>query len=56
MALVVAALPFAYFDVPAARAQSIMRTPNLNIDMRIPTINPNVAPSRTVKTPPRTAQ
>lgn len=44
MALVVAALPFAYFDVPTARAQSIMRTPNLNIDTRIPTINPNIAP------------
>jgi hypothetical protein len=44
MALVVAALPFAYLDVPTARAQSIMRTPNLNIDTRIPTINPNIAP------------
>ncbi len=44
MALVVAALPFAYLDTPAAHAQSIMRTPNLNIDTRIPTINPNVAP------------
>jgi hypothetical protein len=44
MALVIAALPFAYLDTPAARAQSIMRTPNLNIDTRIPTINPNVAP------------
>src|SRR5258708_3697605 len=44
MALVVAALPFAYLDAPTARAQNIMRTPNLNIDTRIPTINPNVAP------------
>jgi hypothetical protein len=44
MALVIAALPFAYLDTPAAFAQSIMRTPNLNIDTRIPTINPNVAP------------
>jgi hypothetical protein len=44
MALVIAALPFAYLDTPAAFAQSIMHTPNLNIDTRIPTINPNVAP------------
>jgi subtilisin family serine protease len=44
MALVIAALPFAYLDAPAAFAQNIMRTPNLNIDTRIPTINPNVAP------------
>jgi hypothetical protein len=44
MALVIAALPFAYLDTPAAFAQNIMRTPNLNIDTRIPTINPNVAP------------
>src|SRR5258705_4245766 len=44
MALVVAALPFAYLDAPTARAQNIMRTPNLNIDTRIPAINPNVAP------------
>src|SRR5882757_7456377 len=44
MALVIAALPFAYLDTPAAFAQSIMRTPNLNIDTRIPTINLNVAP------------
>src|SRR5882724_295137 len=44
MAFVIAALPFAYLDTPAAFAQSIMRTPNLNIDTRIPTINPTVAP------------
>ncbi|HKS17908.1 MAG TPA: S8 family serine peptidase [Bradyrhizobium sp.] len=44
MALVIATLPFACFDAPAALAQSIMRTPNLNIDTRVPTINPNVAP------------
>src|SRR5436305_12199388 len=45
-ALVVAALPFACLDVPVAFAQSMnaMRTPNLNIDTRIPTINPTVAP------------
>jgi hypothetical protein len=42
MALVIAALPFAYLDTPTAFAQSI--TPNLNIDTRIATINPNVAP------------
>ena len=44
MAFVIAALPLVYLDTPAAFAQSIMRTPNLNIDTRIPTINPTVAP------------
>src|SRR5438105_3358333 len=44
MALVIAALPFSYFDTPAAFAQNFVRMPNLNVDTRIPTINPNVAP------------
>src|SRR5882757_9257841 len=43
-ALAVAALPFAYFDGSAVHAQSIMRSPNLNIESRIPSINPTVAP------------
>src|SRR3954463_6866124 len=45
-ALVVAALPFAGLDMPTAFAQAmnVMRTPNLNIDTRMPTINPTVAP------------
>src|SRR6266403_1710524 len=42
LALTVAALPFAYLGGPAVQAQSIMRSPNLNIQSRIPTINPTV--------------
>jgi Subtilase family len=49
LALSVAALPLAYFDGAAVQAQSIMRSPNLNIGARVPTmttvtprINPNV--------------
>src|ERR1700737_3231919 len=44
LALAVAALPFPYFDGSAVHAQSIMRSPNLNIQSRIPTINPTVTP------------
>src|SRR5258705_11086453 len=40
LALTVAALPFAYQGGSAVQAQSIMRSPNLNIQSRIPTINP----------------
>jgi len=42
LALAVAALPFAYQGGSAVQAQSIMRSPNLNIQSRIPTINPTV--------------
>jgi subtilisin family serine protease len=44
MALVIAALPLAYLDMPAALAQNMnmMRTPNVNIGTRAPNINPNV--------------
>jgi len=44
LALAVAALPFAYFDGSAVHAQSIMRSPNLNIQSRIPTLNPTITP------------
>ena len=44
LALTAAALSFAYLDVPAAHAQSVMRSPNLNIQSRMPTINPTVTP------------
>ena len=44
LALTVAVLPFAYLGCPALQAQSIMRSPNLNIQPRIPTINPTVVP------------
>jgi hypothetical protein len=49
LALVSAALPLAYFDGSAVQAQSIMRSPNINVGSRIPSIsvtpriNPNVA-------------
>ena len=39
-----AVLPFAAFGVSTVDAQSIMRTPSLHIDSRVPTINPTVAP------------
>lgn len=38
-----AVLPFATL-APQAHAQSIMRTPSLHIDSRVPSINPTVAP------------
>jgi subtilisin family serine protease len=38
------ALSIACCDIPAVRAQSVMRTPNLNIQSRMPTINPTVTP------------
>jgi hypothetical protein len=44
LALTMAALPAGYVAVPAAHAQSLMRSPNLNIGSRIPTVNPTVAP------------
>jgi subtilisin family serine protease len=34
----------AWLDMPQASAQAIMRTPNVNIQPRIPTINPTIAP------------
>src|SRR5260370_31224207 len=44
LALTVAALPFACLDGAAVHAQSIMRSPNLNIGSRIPSINSTVMP------------
>src|SRR5712675_615486 len=44
LALTVAALPFACLDGAAVHAQSIMRSPNLNIQSRIPSINSAVMP------------
>ena len=44
--LTAAALPFASLDGSAVQAQSIMRSPSINIGSRIPTIspvNPNIA-------------
>jgi Subtilase family len=48
LALSVAALPLAYFDGSAVQAQSIMRSPNLNIGSRIPsltTVGPRIDPN-----------
>jgi subtilisin family serine protease len=44
VALTIAASLVAYLDAGALHAQSIMRSPNLNIESRVPTINPTVAP------------
>ena len=44
LALSVVALPFGNLDGATVHAQSIMRSPNLNIGARIPSINPTVAP------------
>jgi Subtilase family len=49
LALTLATLPFAYLDLAAVHAQSIMRSPNLNIESRAPSISvapridPNIA-------------
>src|ERR1700737_5506466 len=40
LALIATALPLSFLDGSAVRAQSIMRSPSLHIDSRIPTINP----------------
>ncbi|WP_074831868.1 S8 family serine peptidase [Bradyrhizobium lablabi] len=42
--LAAAMLPFALSGTATVHAQSIMRTPSLHIDSRIPSINPTVAP------------
>ncbi len=39
-----AAVSFAQLDIPAVHAQSVMRSPGLNIQSRAPSINPTVAP------------
>jgi hypothetical protein len=42
--LIAALLPFAMLEIGPVHAQSIMRTPSLHIDSRVPTFNPTVAP------------
>ena len=42
LALTAAVLPLALLDGPAVQAQSMMRSPNLNIESRIPSINPTM--------------
>jgi hypothetical protein len=44
LALVAAALAFACLDSAAVHAQNVMRSPNINIGSRVPTINPTVTP------------
>ena len=43
LALIAAMLPLASFGSSPGLAQSIMRTPNLNLTSRVPTIRPNLA-------------
>jgi subtilisin family serine protease len=43
--LMAAMLPFAYFCAPAVLAQSAMRSPSINIQSRLPSINPTVTPT-----------
>jgi hypothetical protein len=43
LALIVAIVPVAHFGSAAVHAQSIMRSPGINIPSRIPSINPNLA-------------
>ena len=43
LALTALAAPLACLVGPAAHAQNMMRTPNLNIGPRVPQINPNIA-------------
>ena len=44
LALTIAALPIGYFDGSPVHAQSLIRSPNINIGSRIPSINPTVTP------------
>jgi subtilisin family serine protease len=44
LAFTVAVLPFACLGGSAVQAQSVIRSPNINIQSRIPTINPTVVP------------
>src|ERR1700737_296965 len=44
LALIATALPLSFLDGSAVRAQSIMRSPSIHIDSRIPTINPAITP------------
>ncbi|MDP1585936.1 MAG: S8 family serine peptidase [Bradyrhizobium sp.] len=44
LAFTASALLLGYLDIPAAHAQNVMRSPNLNIQSRMPAINPTVAP------------
>jgi subtilisin family serine protease len=44
LALIATALPLGCLDGSAVRAQSIMRSPSIHIDSRIPTINPAMTP------------
>ena len=42
LALTAAALSLACAGIPAVHAQSVMRSPNFNVQSRMPTINPTV--------------
>jgi Subtilase family len=44
LASAVAALPLAYLDSPAVRAQAFMRSPSISVGSRLPSITPTVTP------------
>ncbi len=44
LSLIAAILPLASFGSSSGHAQSIMRSPSINIQSRLPSVNPNVAP------------
>src|SRR5512143_3381772 len=44
LALTAAAFPVACLNGPAVHAQAFMRSPSINIESRLPSINPTVAP------------
>ena len=43
VAALIAVVPFGYLGVSAVQAQMMMRTPNFNIETRVPSVTPNVA-------------
>jgi hypothetical protein len=45
LALILAALPLGYLGAAAVHAQSIMRTPNLNLGSRVPSLNSRIDPN-----------
>jgi subtilisin family serine protease len=45
LALIIAALPLVYLGVAAVHAQSIMRSPNINLGTRVPSLNSRIDPN-----------
>ena len=55
LAIDVAALPLAYLDSPAVRAQAFMRSPSISVGARLPSITPTMTPSVTSRIDPNIA-